>query len=199
MFGAFLAIYTLFRIKDRVGAELTRAIMFCAWAVLALVGLYLLLWVTVRFDPIETFTVAARRSQADLVRLQRPWPLHSVFDVIDIALGTGWMSFPLAALGVMGLWRQHERRRDDSPLRLVLLGLLQVALAVAVAVFPGENARLMLPMMPLVMRRSARSFPRWRGAARIVIYLLLIFLTAAFIQNMIPLYMGPEIEGVRKI
>ncbi len=199
MFGAFLGIYTLLRIKDRGGAELGRAIMYSAWAGLVIVALYLLIWVVVRFDPIATFNVAAERSQAHLVQLQRPWPLHSLFDVIDIALGTGWMSFPLAALGVIALWRQHERRRDDSPLRLVLLGLLQVAAAVAVAVFPGENARLMLPMMPLLLAPVGVELSRWSRPARMVVYLLLILTTAAFIQNMIPLYMGPEIEGVHKV
>jgi hypothetical protein len=77
--------------------------------------------------------------------------------------------------------------------------LAQVLIAVAVAVFPGENARLMLPLMPLLMAPIGIELARWNWPARIAVFVALVLVTAAIWQNMIPLYMGEEIEGVPRV
>jgi hypothetical protein len=196
MLGAFMGIYALLHIGDRRSAGLVRAIELAAWSLPMLVAVFTILWLAFGYDPIQTFTTAARMSQAHLVALQRPWPLHSFFDLVDIALGIGWMSVPLLVMGTIWLWRRREIHGAETPSRLVTLGLVQVLLAVAVAVFPGENARLMLPMMPLLMAPIGAELSRWNWRARSAVYLVLVLISAVIVQNMIGLYMGPEIEGV---
>ena len=197
MFGVFLAVYTLLHIADHGRRGFTRAIERSLIAAATIVLLYFLLFAATGFDPVRTFTTAAARSQAHLVSLIRPWPLHSLWDVLDVALGTGWISAPLVAIGAAHVWRTQTWR--EPTFRLVFVGLLQIFMAVAVAVFPGENARLMLPMMPLLMAPIAIELSHWPTGARLTVYLLLVLITAAICQNMIFLYMGPEIEGVPKL
>jgi hypothetical protein len=197
MLGVFLASYTLLHIADHGRRGLIRAVERSIIVTVTIALLYLLLWAATGFDPLRTFTTAAGRSQAHLVSLMRPWPLHSLFDLLDIALGTGWISVPLAASGAAVVWRMNDWRNPSF--RLVYLGLLQVGMAVAVALFPGENARLMLPMMPLLMAPIGIELSQWPSGARLTVYLMLVLITAAICQNMIFLYMGIEIEGVPKL
>jgi hypothetical protein len=109
-------------------------------------------------------------------------------------MGTGWISVPLIAWGAAAAWRSFPPR--SSQRRLVFIGLLQVFMAIAVAVFPGENARLMLPIMPLLMVPIGIELSRWPARARMVVFALLVLITAAVAQNMVFLYMGQEIDIV---
>ncbi|MEO6435337.1 MAG: hypothetical protein ABIP55_06195, partial [Tepidisphaeraceae bacterium] len=149
MLGLFLSVYTLLYVGDRGCRGAFQVLVRGTVTVLAVVGFYLMLYLATGFDPVETFFTSARRSQAHIVELQRPWPMHSLLDLADIALGIGWIAVPLIAWGAAFVWRTWNWRQPQF--RLVFLGLMQVAMAVAVAVFPGENARLMLPIMPLLM------------------------------------------------
>jgi hypothetical protein len=71
-------------------------------------------------------------------------------------------------------------------------------MAVGVSIFPGENARLMLWAMPMLMIpigiELARGFPL---GARLTVYACLWLVTAVICQNMVFLYMGPELDGPR--
>jgi hypothetical protein len=197
MFGVFLAIITLLYIGDARGPGVVRVIERGFWVLLTIVALYVALWYFTGFDYITTFITAARRNQAHLVTLERPWPLHTGLDFVDIALGTGWISVPLIIMGALIAWREGNWR--DRRFRLVFVGLLQVFMAVAVALLPGENARLMLPMMPLLMAPIGIELARWPAWMRGVVYLVLLLMVGVIAQNMIFLYMGPEIEGVPRV
>jgi len=194
MLGLFCAVWTLLYLADRGRRGIFHVIVRAAFVVITFVGLYVLLYFATGFDPIDTFFTANRRSQAHLVELQRPWPLHTLWDFVDIAMGTGWISVPLIASGAAAAWRMFPARSPQR--RLVFIGLLQVLMAVAVAVFPGENARLMLPIMPLLMVPIGIELARWPGRARMVVFALLVVITAAVAQNMVFLYMGQEIDIV---
>lgn len=197
MFGVFLAVYTLLHIADHGKRGLIRAIERSLIVIMTIVLLYVILFAATGFDPIATFTTAASRSQAHLVSLIRPWPLHSLFDLADIALGTGWISVPLMAFGALSAWRASGRNWRDQFVRLIFLGLLQVLMVVAVALFPGENARLLLPMMPLLMAPIGYEVSRWPAGARLTAYGCLWLITTVICQNMTFLYMGPELDGPR--
>ena len=197
MLGLFLAVRTILYLGDRGRRGVFHVIVCAALAVLTFAGLYVLLYFATGFDPIETFVTANRRSQAHLVELRRPWPLHLAWDVYDILLGTGWISLPLIAWGAAYAWRTWSARTPQF--RLVFVGLLQVIVAVAVAVFPGENARLMLPVMPLLMVPIGIELARWPLRARLVALALLVLVAAGVAQNMIFLYMGEAIDKVPRM
>jgi hypothetical protein len=191
MYGVILAVLTILAIADDpTQAGFVRAAERCLIAVVTIGALYLALFFATNFDPIATFQTAAARSQADLVKLQRPWPLHSALDIADIILGTGWISAPLIAWGAWATWRRLGWR---SPVfRLVFLGMLNVLTAVAVAVFPGENARLMLPLTPLLMAPIGIELARWPARARTVAFATLVLVTCAIGQNMTFLNVDPN-------
>jgi hypothetical protein len=197
MLGVFLAIYTLLHVYDRGGAGLARAVERSVIVLVVIALIYIVLELATGFDMVATFRTATQRADVYIVNLARPWPLHSAWDVYDIALGTGWISFPLALFGAIRAWRVGGRWR--SPIfRLVVLGLLQIGMAVGVSIFPGENARLMLWAMPMLMIpigiELARGFP---PGARLTVYFCLWLTTAVICQNMVFLYMGPELDGPR--
>ena len=70
-------------------------------------------------------------------------------------------------------------------------------MVVLVALFPGENARLLLPMMPLLMAPIGFELSRWPLGARLTVYVCLWLITTVICQNMTFLYMGPELDGPR--
>jgi hypothetical protein len=197
MLGVFLAVYTLLHVFDRGGAGFARAAERSLIVVAVIVLLYVLLELATGFDMVTTFRTASARADAYIVYLSRPWPLHTPWDVYDIALGTGWISYPLAALGTLCAWRAGGRTWRNPLFRLVALGLLQIGMAVGVSIFPGENARLMLWAMPMLMIpigiELARGFP---PGARLTVYVCLWLITTVICQNMVFIYMGPELDGV---
>jgi hypothetical protein len=195
MFGMFLAVYTLLHIRDGGSPAFVRAVERSVLAIATVILLYVLFYAATGFNPIQTFLVANQRSQAHLVSLQRPWPAHSFFDLLDIALGLGWIAVPLIVWGT----RAACAESGSKICRLAWLGIMQVLVAVAVAVIPGENARIFLPMMPLLMPPLGVELSRWPLKARVAVYLTLVLLTAVICRNMIFLYMGPEIEGVPRV
>jgi len=190
MLGVVLAIYTMLRAGDERRRGMVRAVEASVVALLTMTMLYLLLWLASGFNPIETFFTAARLSQADTAALARPWPLHSAIDVADIALGLAWISVPLILLGAWRTWQRWDWRQ--SQFRLVFLGLLQMAMAIAVALFPGENARLMLPLMPLLMAPIGIELAPWPMRSRMIVYAVLVLILAAFNQNMTFLNVDPN-------
>ncbi|MGB7159867.1 MAG: hypothetical protein WBD40_17500 [Tepidisphaeraceae bacterium] len=197
MLGVFLAVYTLLHVSDSGAAGLKRAIERSLIVLVTIVVLYLLLHAATGFDMIATFNMSTARAESIIVDLGRPWPLHSAWDVYDVGLGTGWISYPLAAAGAFAAWRSGGGWR--SPMgRLVFLGLLQITMALAVSIFPGENARLMLWAMPMLMAPIGLELSRnWPPAARLSVYVCLWLSTVVICQNMTFLYMGPELDGPR--
>ncbi len=197
MLGVFLAACTLLHIYDRGLAGLFRAVERSLIVLVTIAVLYLLLELATGFDALATFNAATTRADAYIVNLARPWPLHTAWDIYDVALGTGWISYPLAVLGAVAAWRIGGGW--CSPLfRLVFLGLLQISMAVGVSIFPGENARLMLWAMPMIMIPIGIELARgWPPGARLTVYFCLWLITVTICRNMTFLYMGPELDGPR--
>jgi hypothetical protein len=193
MFGMFLAVYTLLYIRDGGSPAFVRALERSALAIATVILLYFLFYAVSGFNPIQTFLVANQRSQAHLISLQRPWPMHSLFDLVDIALGLGWIAVPLIVWGTRAACAQG----GSKICRLTWLGIMQVLVAVAVAVIPGENARIFLPMMPLLMPPVGLELSRWNARARCIAFACLWLNLVVLAQNMTFIYMGMELDGPR--
>jgi hypothetical protein len=196
--GVFLAAFTILFMYDHGRRAVWRAITYAAVAVVTVVLLYLMLAAATYYDPIETTRVITELQMRDLIPLERPFPRHVLFDVIDFALGSGWISFLLVAFYLAharsGVVRLVAQTREQ---RLVFLGLLQIAVVALAALLPGETARLWLLLMPLLMAPVGFELARWPVRYRMVVYACLWLVLVVTCQNMTFLYMGPELDGPR--
>jgi len=96
----------------------------------------------------------------------RPFPAHMLFDVLDFALASGWISFALVAFFLV----RNGRRLfvDRSPqCRLALVALTHMAAVAFTALLPGEAARLWMIMLPMLMAPIGIELSAWpmRGMA----------------------------------
>lgn len=180
--GVFLGGLALLRVADRGRRGLAGAARRGAVALTTVATAYALFWWASGFDPIATYRAAARLQVEGQQLLNRPYPLHVVFDILDFALGSGWISYLLVAYFLLG-------RPDPSPLaptrrRLVLLGFLQVLVVAVLGLLPGESARLWMLMYPLLMIPIGLELAGWGLWPRLAVYAVVWFLTTAVGQNM---------------
>jgi len=142
----------------------------------------LLLWISINYDPVATF-ISAWRNQHALLRQhadQRPYPDTIVWDLIDFALGSGWISVPLVVFYFLG------NGDAGQPRAVIPLALLSMGQLVAVAVsglLQLETARVWNFMLPLLMIPVGLELRRWPMGARLTCFAALTLVTAAIHQN----------------
>lgn len=152
-----------------------------ALAVLVCCGL--LTWATTGFDPITAFGTSWHLQRQLLGEIPRPYPATAFYDVTDFALGMGWIPFGLAGLGTCRWVR--VRPLKDLPTALALLAWLQILVVTALALLPGETARVWLFMFPLLLIPAAGALDHFRSGARQVVYVCLCLLLTGICQNMV--------------
>jgi hypothetical protein len=123
----------------------------------------------------------------EFVRLQRSMPFNLPFDLLDIAMGTGYVSVPLAIMATVHAFRLD---RAHPVRRFVFLSITQVLMAVAVCLFPGEEARLFIVFMPFIAAVMGIELVRWRQRWRYTVYFSLWLITVCVAQNMIFINQG---------
>ena len=146
VFGSFLIGYTLliserpFRIAAKQAAI---AVLSCG----ILVGMFYFL---AGYDPIHTFESALTNQRALLAihAGERPYPATAWNDLLDFALGSGWISYLLAGLAIATCVKRGTR---DGRSRLVLLAIGQLLFVAIAALLPAETARVWNFMLPLLM------------------------------------------------
>lgn len=196
--GVFVALYTLLTIADTRGAVLAKSIALSVIAVGTIAAVYWVMWLATGFDAIATFEALSRVQAIDLLPLIRPFPRHIVFDVLDFALGSGWISFLLVGFYLAKNWRPVLRIFHQSQAhRLVFLALAQIVVTALAALLPGETARLWMLLLPLLMAVIGFELSHWPVRARVTVYACLWLLLTIVCQNMTFLYMGPELDGPR--
>jgi len=196
--GVFLAVLSLLHIAERGRRGASRVIVQSLIAVTTMFLLYLILASLTGFDPIATFRTASTLQESDLVHLSRPFPRHVPYDLLDFALGSGWISFLLIGMYLLREGGRVARVFGQPPEhRLVFLSLLQILTVACAALLPGESARLWLPMLPLLMAPIGFELSRWPLGARLTVYVCLWLILVVICQNMTFLYMGPELDGPR--
>jgi hypothetical protein len=196
IFGLFFIVYWMIHLADRGAKPALGAAGRIAFAAGMCVGLYAALWAMTGFDPITTFQVIGRVQTIDLLPLIRPFPQHIFDDLLDLALGTGWISFILVGFLVASWgWRIFLGRSKAH--RLVQLAMLQILTIAFAALLPGETARLWLPLVPLLMAPIGFELARWPVRQRAAVYACLWILLVVICQNMVFIYMGPELDGPR--
>lgn len=193
--GFFIVASWLLLASDRGAEAFWRAAIMGMLALATVAGLYGLLYAFTGFDPIATFHSISREQAKDLLPLIRPFPRHIFFDVLDFALGSGWISFLLVTFYLLSAGRSIFDRSPRN--RLVLLALLQIGVVAGAALLPGETARLWLLLMPLLMAPIGFELATWPARARMVVFGCLWIILVVICQNMTFIYMGPELDGPR--
>jgi len=197
IFGLMMAVMAMLHAAERRWPGVIRCLVQSLIVAAVVLLVYLGLWALVGYDALATHHVIAEGEAADLVLLSRPFPYHIPFDFLDLALGTGWISFLLVLFYVVRARKELLDLFHQSPgARLAFLALLEIGVVIVSALLPGEGARLFLPLMPLLMAPIGLELSRWSPRQRMVVYVCLLVMTCVICQNMIFLYAGPEIDGV---
>ena len=131
--------------------------------------LYALFYAVTAFDPFATFVAAVENQARHAATLGRPWPATIPFDLLDFALGTGWLSFLLIGFG-LARWRGRKLAKLDW---VVLLCIAQVMLVAVGGLIPVETARVWLFMIPLFMLPVGLELSRWGFGGRMMVYVCL--------------------------
>jgi hypothetical protein len=194
--GAFFVIYWLVLLADRGFGPAYRAARALLLAASVCVSLYALLWLVTGFDAIATFRSISRIQADYLVSLARPFPQHLPYDVIDLILGSGYISILLVGFYLFDRGRGAILDRGPGD-RLVQIGLLQILIVIAAALLPGEAARLSMLLLPLLMAPVGLELAKWSPRRRMVVYACLWLITVVICQNMTFVYLGPEFDGPR--
>lgn len=180
--GAFAFGYALLfcaldpRRPDRVSVVARQAAIGLATAAF----LYAALHALTGFDPFATFATAVDNQMRHSATLGRPWPATIPFDLLDFALGTGWLSFLLTGFGLSRLWGRSWQKLDW----IVLLCLGQILVVAVGGLIPVETARVWLFMVPLLMLPVGLELSRWSSGGRMMVYVCLWGLTLLTCLNL---------------
>jgi hypothetical protein len=179
MFGPFLIGYALLVSR----APIARTLRLSMIALATCIGLCLSIWLITGYEPIATFMSAWRNQQALLAQHpgDRPYPATIWNDLLDLALGTGWISFLLAGFGVAAIMRRGSR---DPLLRIVMLSIALPIFVAITALLAAETARVWNFMFPLVMVPIVIALSRYTMRQRILVLACLSILLAAVCRNM---------------
>jgi hypothetical protein len=179
LFGLFLAGWTLF-VSGRPARAILRQAALAAGVCTVICAV---LWVTAGYDPIATFESAWRNQHALLVQhsSERPYPNTIWNDLLDFALGSGWISFLLAGSCLAWAMRRGWAHRST---RIVLICVAVPVFVAISALLASETARVWNFMLPLLMAPIGLELSRYRPAERIIVLASLAIVLAAICRNM---------------
>ena len=139
VFGLFLVAFALLA----SGRPLKVTAKHAAVALVVCVALTVALWLITGYNPIATFFSAWRNQQQlladspNVIGLQRPYPATIWNDLLDFALGSGWISVVLTGFTI-ALCLRNGIRQPQS--RYVLLAIGQF-LVVAISAYWLQKRR----------------------------------------------------------
>jgi hypothetical protein len=169
------------RMGQNTWRQIAKAVLI---ALVAFVAFYVVLWLGTRFNPIASFR-ACWANQQENMRFQvivgnppRTWPGTIPGDFKDFALGTGWISYLIAAMFFV--------RKQSAPRRVnvAILGLIQIAAVGALGLIRCETARVWIFLIPLLMLPVGLELARWNWRWRMGVYLALLCVTVASWHSM---------------
>lgn len=167
-------------LRRRLRTATTQAILALATAV----ALLLILRAVIYYDPVATFT-AAWHNQHELLRRHaedRPYPQTIPWDLLDFALGSGWISILLTAFYFFSTETVPVRRR------LAILAIAQLVVVALTGLLQTETARVWNFMLPLLMIPVGVELANWRPRDRVIVLAAVVLVTAAICQNIKFLY-----------
>ena len=141
---------------------------------------YVVLWLATHFDPISAFRTAISLQTALLAGLHRPYPGTIPFDLLDFALGSGWVPVVLAAF-----WLAARARNEPATTRATALAFLATPFLVALTgLLQSETARVWIFLLPLLLLPASLELSRWPARWRLAAHATLVLVTIALYANM---------------
>lgn len=139
---------------------------------------YGVMWIFTRFDPITTFQTAWQNQRLFLSRHEpgRLYPATIPWDLLDFALGAGWIPVLVALLCML--------RAQRAQRTLVFLCLAQPILLALSGLVQSETARVWSFMLPLLLLPVGLELKRWDLPSRATFYACMWVLLAVIGQNM---------------
>lgn len=180
--GAFLVYYGVYRLwrENWRGAAWMVLIRTSAIALGTCLGLYLILWLTLGYNPPRAFMRSLEVQAGILAYLKRPYSTFLIFDLYDFALGAGVMIVPLVLFRLTRRWGQGGAERHD--IALTLIGLASILTVDLSGLLPGEAARVWMFLQPLWVAPAAQALAglawRWQLAMFVTQWWIVVFLKA---------------------
>lgn len=173
-----LAALCAVRLRGRGVRRTVRATLIGGWTIVAA---YLLLWLATGFNPIETYHAIVELHTIGVEELNRPaYPIHVPFDLFEFFTGIGWIGVMLA-----GFCLARPRGHGEHVGRrwLAWLAVAQILVVAAAGLWPGETARIWLPLIPVAMIPVALELRDWSFRQRAAVLSTLWLITTILWQN----------------
>jgi 4-amino-4-deoxy-L-arabinose transferase-like glycosyltransferase len=166
-----------------------RILLHAAVALAALAAFYLALWCVTGFNPLATLRRGLSVEHATISQWYamtghpaRRLPGTIPWDFYSFAIGCAWIGYVLA--GYFSLAPSSDpKRRQHLPIAVLCIG--QLVFVAVTNLVPGENWRVWLFMMPMLMLPIGLELKTWSFAQRCIVYLMLLVLSLAICQNMV--------------
>ena len=157
-------------------------VLLAILALVCFVAFYVVLWIYTGFDPIATFRAALRNQNALLAQHadQRPYPATIWFDLVDFALGMGWIVLLPAMFGIARLNRERT-----AVLWPCVFGVELPVLVAIIGVLQAETSRVWIFMLPMFLLPAAVELRRWSPAQRTLVFATLLMIALAVGHNML--------------
>ena len=180
--GGFLLLYTFYSLIKPKGQQYAQIVQHSFIAFVTVLVIYFVLWLVSGYNPIATFLTNLSLQKELAITLGLPYPYTILFDLLDFALGAGWIGV-LLVLMFMGR-KLHEKKRDHEFL-VSCLCLLQLFIVAVGAFLASETARLWIFMLPLLLVPVGLELTTFNLSSRIWSFLLVWVLTVVICQNML--------------
>ncbi len=179
----FLVAYAIFCTGLSTQSAIRRAAIHAAVAFGVLVVALAILWLLTGYNVPAVFQTAYTNQHRIISAAHSPSIIHTApFNLIDFALGTGWVSYPLALFGVRRAWVELGRNH-----RLTRTMLCAVAMPIVLAIlglYPTETSRVWNFLLPLVALPIGFELAHWRTWERCVAIACLWIAVATLTQNL---------------
>lgn len=188
--GAFIVGYTAILALAQPKRTFVRATRQATVAILVLLVVHVLLFATLRYDPVGTFNAALQNQKHLLAQWNRSYPQTIPFDLLDFLLGAGWVGGLLAILYFIQREQSLRNESNESLTALAAIAVGQIVLVALSGLLQTETARVWAFMLPLLAMPVGLELARWTIWARYAAFAALFVLTVVIAQNMTFLKVG---------
>jgi hypothetical protein len=183
--GWFMAGVAFYFWRAAHVATLRQVLATGAIVVSCVVLLHVGLRLTLHYDAVATFKASVANQAAFAANVPRPYPQTVVFDLLDYALGLGWMS---ALLFVSA----RSRAAGGEGRALTWLSGSQLLVVAAGALLAVETARVWIFMLPIALHVVGERLSQWSPRQRAVFFAVALVTIVVMGQNMTFFSLSPE-------
>src|SRR5205814_8115694 len=128
------------------------------------------------YDPIATFASAWRNQHALLAAhaSERPYPATILWDLLDFALGSGWISFALIGMFLVSVFVNRSWHAREN--QIAFLGIAQLLIVAILGLLQSETARVWNFLLPLLVLPIALELRTWSRGPRLVVFVCLLMI-----------------------